>query len=236
MHSDEVCNKQTVLAVIPARSGSKGLPDKNILPLSGKPLIAHTIKAALDSGIFNDVIVSTDSKYYAKIAREYGASVPFLRSNEASSDAASSWHVLLEVLNALKEKGIEYDLVALLQPTSPLRTAMHIKEALALYYKKKANAVISICECEYSPLLCNTLDETLSLDGFLKHDNIQRRQDMIKYYRVNGAIYLISTKLFNKNLKSFNLYKMGAYGYVMPSSASVDIDSKIDMMLAELLI
>ena len=228
-------DKQMVLAVITARSGSKGLTDKNILPLAGKPLLAHTVIAAIDSGVFADIIVSTDSERYAAIAREYGASVPFLRSAETSTDSAGSWPVICEVIDMLEKRGKRYDIVALLQPTSPLRTATHIKEAFALYYQKNANAVISVCECEHSPLLCNTLDDTLSLDGFIKPEHLLRRQDLPKYYRVNGAIYIVKTSLLIENPKPFNPYQAGAYGYAMSAEASVDIDNAVDMALAEVL-
>ena len=107
------------IAIITARSGSKGLPNKNILPLDGKPLIAHTIIAAKESGMFDTVMVSTDSEEYAAIAREWGAEVPFLRSEENSSDKAGSWDVVREVLDEYRKRGEEFDTFTLLQPTSP---------------------------------------------------------------------------------------------------------------------
>lgn len=111
------------IAIIPARSGSKGLPDKNILDLNGHPLMYYTIKAALKSGCFDTVMVSTDSEKYADIAKSCGAEVPFLRSEELSSDTAGSWDVVREVLTQYKVMGNSFDYVALMQPTSPLRNA-----------------------------------------------------------------------------------------------------------------
>ena len=117
------------LAIIPARSGSKGLKDKNIKMLSGKPLMAYTIEAAIESKMFCKVMVSTDSGNYAEIAREYGAEVPFLRSNELSGDKAGSWEVVLEVLQQYQTVGEIFDTVCLLQPTSPLRDSADIIQA-----------------------------------------------------------------------------------------------------------
>ena len=110
------------LAIIPARSGSKGLKDKNIKLLNNQPLISYTIDAANKTGIFSHVMVSTDSKVYADIAQKYGAEVPFLRSKDNSCDVASSWDVVKEVLREYAKLGITFDTVALLQPTSPLRS------------------------------------------------------------------------------------------------------------------
>src|ERR1035437_4268597 len=114
--------KSQCLAIVPARSGSKGLVNKNILPFKGIPLIAHTIQAAKDSGIFSLVHVSTDSNEYAKIANEYGADVPFLRSDPLSKDSAKSIDVVDFVISEYLKQGKKYDYLALLQPTSPLRT------------------------------------------------------------------------------------------------------------------
>ena len=125
--------EKKIIAVIPARSGSKGLKDKNIKKLNGKPLIAYTIDAAKNANIFDKIIVSTDSEKYAEISREYGAQVPFLRSGKNSSDGANSWDVVKEVLMKLDEK---YDIIVLLQPTSPLRTSENILESLKLFFKK----------------------------------------------------------------------------------------------------
>ena len=117
------------IAIITARSGSKGLPHKNIKLLNGKPLMAWSIEAALKSGMFDTVIVSTDSEEYARIAREYGAEVPFLRSEATSGDNANSWDTVAEVLDNYRKLGREFDTFMLLQPTSPLRSAEDIQRA-----------------------------------------------------------------------------------------------------------
>ena len=219
-----------ILAIIPARSGSKGLPDKNIKDLNGKPLITYTIEAALQSGIFEDVMVSTDSEKYAQIAREFGASVPFLRSPENSDDKASSWSVVLEILGKIDKK---YDLVMILQPTSPLRTAKNIVEASDLFFEKDANAVVSVSKFPHSINWVNTLPPDLSMDGFVSKDsNSQRRQDGAEHYMLNGAIYLLKANLVSPDI---NLYTQGTYAYVMEEKESVDIDSELDFALAKVL-
>ena len=121
--------KKNILAIIPARSGSKGLPDKNIMNFNGKPLMAYTINAARASGIFDTVHVSTDSVKYSRIAEEFGADQPFLREPKNASDGASSWDVVREVLLKYEQKEKHYQTVFLLQPTSPLRSAEDIQKA-----------------------------------------------------------------------------------------------------------
>lgn len=117
------------IAIVPARSGSKGLKDKNIKLLNGKPLLAYTIEAAQKSGCYSKIIVSTDSEKYARIAKQYGAEVPFLRNAETATDYASSWEVVKEMLNRLQAQREEFDTFTLLQPTSPMRTSRDIKKA-----------------------------------------------------------------------------------------------------------
>ena len=138
------------IAIIPARSGSKGLKDKNIKELNGKPLMAYTIEAALESGIFDCVHVSTDSEKYAEIGRKFGADVPFLRDVELAGDKSSTWDALRYVVQEYRKRGKEFELVTLLQPTSPMRNARNIREAYEVFEQKSADAVISICELEHS--------------------------------------------------------------------------------------
>lgn len=220
------------IAIITARSGSKGLKDKNIKELKGKPLLAYTIEAAIQSGLFDVVHVSTDSSNYADIAKKYGADVPFLRSELNSSDTAGSWDVVKEVLRKYEELGQTFDATALLQPTSPLRDAGCIVEAYELFREKNADSVVSVVEEEHSPLLCNVLPEDLSMNGFIRKEALKPRQQLDKYYRLNGALYLVKTSLLAED---FDLYKEGCYAYIMPKEKSVDIDTEWDFKLAELL-
>lgn len=219
------------LAIIPARSGSKGLIDKNIKLLNGKPLIAYSIEAALESTMFDTVMVSTDSEKYAEISREYGAEVPFLRSERTSSDTASSWDAVEEVLENYQIIGKEFDTFMLLQPTSPLRTKDNIRDAYSEMISKNANSVISLCEVDHSPLQCNVLPDNLSLDGFIRKDGKgKRRQDMPVYYRFNGAIYLSKVDFFRED---HDIYRDNCYAYLMNKRESIDIDDEFDFAMAE---
>ncbi len=219
------------IAVIPARSGSKGLKDKNIRLLNGKPLLAYTIEAAVNSGCFECVMVSTDSKEYAAIAEKYGAEVPFLRGDENSKDNASPWEVVKEVLDRYKTLGKEFDTFALLQPTSPLRNDQDIRNAYAEMDEKKANAVVSMCELECSMHLVNTLPEDLSMTGFISNDQYnKRRQDIRTYYRFNGAIYISKVETFYRHM---NIYDDECYAYIMDRKRSYDIDDEFDLKIAE---
>lgn len=219
------------LAIIPARSGSKGLPDKNIKPLCGKPLIAYSIEAALMSGRFDTIHVSTDSMRYAEISAAYGADIPFLRSEEASSDQATSDSMIREVLNGYQKRGKQFDTLCLLQPTSPLRLSTDVDHAYELYRQKQAAAVVAVCKAEHSPLWCNTLPENLSLQDFLHRDtNGQPRQMLSQFYRINGAIYVAQVE---KYLETGSFYGPDSYAYLMPKERSVDIDDLVDFLLAE---
>ena len=221
------------LAIIPARSGSKGLKDKNIKLLNGKPLMAYSIEAALESKKFDEVMVSTDSPKYADIAKEFGATVPFLRSERTSSDTASSWDMVKEVLSCYEKLGKKFDTVCLLQPTSPLRNAIDIQDAYKLYEEKASVAVLSVCEMEHTPLWSNILPDDLSLNGFIRTDLGTRRQDNDTYYRVNGAIYITSVEQLYKDS---NLYREGSFAYIMPRERSVDIDTMLDFSYAEFML
>ena len=218
------------LAIIPARSGSKGLKDKNIKELNGIPLLAYSVQAALNSKMFSHVMVSTDSPLYAKISIKSGAEVPFLRNISSSSDTASSWDVVREVLEKYQDLGMTFDTVTLLQPTSPLRTADDICSAFDLYYGKNATSTVSVCEMEHSPLWSNTLPESLCMDGFLNNASNRQRQQLSMYYRINGAIYIVETEHF---LSGKNIYDSGSYAYIMPAERSIDIDTELDFMIAE---
>lgn len=220
------------LAIIPARSGSKGLKDKNIRLLNGIPLIDYSIKAAINSGVFKEIMVSTDSGKYAAIAKECGASVPFLRSGINSEDSSSSWDVVAEILANYKSLGMEFDTFCLLQPTSPLRTANDIIKAYRKYEEKRAVSVVAVCECEHSPLLCNTLDESGSLNQFMCAEKLAPRQALDTFYRINGALYIMNVREFQRDRF---IYREGSYAYVMERSRSIDIDNELDFQFADFL-
>lgn len=218
------------LAIIPARSGSKGLKNKNIKELNGIPLMGYSIDAAIRSREFAEVMVSTDSEIYSDVARKYGASVPFLRSNEKSNDVASSWEVVIEVLNKYKETGILFDTVCLLQPTSPLRDANDIVDAYKLLENHSIDSVTSVCEVEHSPLWSMQLSEDLSLNEFNKICEDIPRQKLGKYYRLNGAIYIRKIEYLNDTIVIKN---QNDIALIMDRSSSIDIDTNDDFELAE---
>ena len=221
------------LAIIPARSGSKGIKDKNIKVLNGKPLIAYTIEAAIKSKMFDEVMVSTDSIEYAEIAKLYGAKVPFMRNSELSNDTASSWDVVRDVLHKYKEAGKEFDTVALLQPTSPLRTGKDIIEGYKLMDDRLANSIIGVCEVDHSPLWMNTLPEDNSMGNFINTKVVGlSRQKLEKYYRINGAIYIMKTEHLN-NVD--NIYNDKCYALIMDKRKSIDVDDEYDFLFAEVL-
>lgn len=218
------------IAIIPARSGSKGLKDKNIKEINGKPLLTYSIEAALDSKLFDTIYVSTDSESYAKIGVEYGAQVPFLRPAELASDTASSWDAVRCALKQYEEIGKIFDTVTLLQPTSPLRTSEDILGGFQLFQENRAKAVIGVCEVEHSPLWCNTLPEDRKMDAFIKPESDKRRQDLETYYRINGALYIVDTK---KIMETDQIYDAECYAYIMDQSHSIDIDTKLDFEIAK---
>ena len=219
------------LAIITARSGSKGLKDKNILSLNGKPLLAYSIEVAKDSMVFDEIMCSTDSDEYATIAKKFGASVPFLRSSENSSDSAGSLDVVREVLLEYMRRGMTFDTVCILQPTSPLRTAEDIRNGYKLKSEKNAKTIVGVCETEHSPLWANTLPESLMMDDFFAKGIPFTRQKMQTYYRVNGALYIIDTESVLHGETIYN----SSYAYIMPQIRSIDIDSEVDFLIAETL-
>lgn len=222
----------SLLGLIPARAGSKGLPGKNLRPLAGKPLIVHTIGAARGSGVFDQILVSTDGEEIARVAEGAGADVPFLRPIELATDTARGIDVVHHAMAWLEEKGQLYDAIMLLQPTSPLRTGDDIREALDMFIERDAEAVVSVCEVDHHPWWCNTLPPDGCLDGFVRPDLPYNRQQLPVYYRVNGAVYLARWGFIRER---DGWYGPRTYAYVMPRIRSVDIDDEVDLMLAHVL-
>ncbi|PAF44671.1 acylneuraminate cytidylyltransferase family protein [Helicobacter sp. 11S02629-2] len=214
------------LALIPARSGSKGLLHKNIKEFCGKPLLAYTIKAALDSKVCDYVLVSTDSLEYADIAIKYGAKVPFLRSEKNSSDFASASEVIAESLESLKELGLEFDTLVFLQPTSPLRDASDIRSAFKLFVESKED-VVAVCKARKHINLLRSIDEKGFLQSVSK-TKAYRRQDYLALFEVNGALYINNLKNFTKDTRLNDNKKP----FLMPSLKGIDIDDEDDFFLA----
>lgn len=206
------------------------------MPLKGRPLIQWTIEAAKRSSYLDTVCVSTDDRGVISTAKDSGAEAPFVRPAELATDAATTFSVVKHCIEYyLTERDSAFDYIVLLQPTSPLRIVSDIDSSIEQLVNKKADAIISVCEMEHSPLWCNTLPEDLSMEGFLTESVMGKRsQDLPKYYRINGALYIAKTdKLLSEG--SFFL-KNNIYAYVMPAERSVDIDTKTDFMLAEALL
>lgn len=221
-----------VVALIPARAGSKRLANKNLLPLAGKPLIAWTIEDALNCPWIDNVIVSTDSMDIKQAAIELGATVPFLRPSSLANDNASTDDVLMHTIDELEL--LPSDILVLLQPTSPLRDSKDINNALSLLAEEKVQGVVSVCECEHSPLWSNTLPENNLMGDFIRQDIAAKRsQDLPAYYRLNGAIYAYKVAFLNKYNSRF--YSDEIKAMVMPANKSVDIDNLLDFKFAEFL-
>ena len=217
----------SVLAIIPARGGSKGLHGKNIIDFCGKPLIAWTIAAAHQSKYIDRTILSSDDPKIIDVSRRYGCDVPFERPAELATDLATSHGVVLHAIRCVPD----YDLIVLLQPTSPLRTAKHIDEALELMIRLQSRNCIAVSEVSEHPSWMFNMTEQGTLEKFEQGiAAAQRRQDLRRLYIPNGAIYIISKNLVEK---SKSLILECASAYEMPQALSVDIDSELDLKVAE---
>ena len=222
------------LVIIPARGGSKGIPHKNIKPLDGKPLIHYTIDVARAIVADDDICVSTDDAEIISVVEQYGLKVPFVRPEELATDTAGTYEVLLHALNYYEVKlNRHYDVVILLQNTSPFRSAEQLKEALKLY-REDIDMVVSVKECPANPYYC-VFEE--NAEGFLHvckgEGNIFRRQDAPKVYEYNGAIYIMNANV----LKTTHMHRMKKrVKYVMDDRSSFDLDTMWDWQMAEMMI
>lgn len=221
--------KQKILALIPARGGSKGIKDKNIIPLAGKPLIAYSIEAAKKSKYIDSIVVTTDSERIAEVAKQYGARVPFLRPVELAADTSKTIDAVLHAIKTLKSMGENYDTLVLLQPTQPLRTADDIDKAIELYYENHEQGLVSISPVDDSPLLIRSIGADGKLVNLLSQNSTCRRQDMPNYYKVNGCIYINKINELHENT-SFNDNKVP---FIMDKKHSIDIDEMSDLWMAE---
>ncbi len=218
------------IAIITARSGSKGIKDKNIRTLGDKPLLAYSIEVAIQSRMFDTVHLSTDSIEYAEIGKKYGADVPFLRDESLATDNSDSWSVLKYCINKYKELGKEFETVTLLQPTSPLRNAADIIGAFKVFKNKNADSVISVCELGHQLTDCNILNDDGSMYNFIDLKKDKRRQEAKTFYRLNGGIFLLKTEIL---MGSLDVYGPRSYAYIMPKYRSIDIDDEEDFIIVE---
>ena len=228
-------NTKHIIAIINARGGSKSIPRKNIAPLAGKPLIAWTIEAAAQCKSLSRVIVSTDDEEIARISKEYGAEVPFLRPMDLAQDDSPHIPVLIHAChNAERIYNERYDYVMLLQPTSPLRSSDDIDAAINLAITKNADSVISIVKAESHPYLVKLINSEGYLEDFAdKPEGYLRRQDLPPVFTVNGAIYLVRTDIL---IKEQTFYTNRTCAYVMEQERSIDIDSPWELYVAELIL
>jgi N-acylneuraminate cytidylyltransferase/CMP-N,N'-diacetyllegionaminic acid synthase len=223
-----------MLAIIPARGGSKGLPGKNIKYLGGKPLIAYTIEAALLSKFVDKVIVSTDDQQIADIAEKFGAEVPFLRPTELATDdakAIDNYIYTVERLN--KEYAFDIKEFVVLQPTSPLRTFEDIDEAISIFHQKNADSVISMNQALHPPLWAKKIQDNVITDYFNVTTDTTNRQDLDVAFMPNGAIYVFKFSLL-KNKRTY--ISENSVPHIMPSERSIDIDSQMDFDFADFLL
>ncbi|MBU3101680.1 MULTISPECIES: acylneuraminate cytidylyltransferase family protein [Clostridium] len=221
------------LAIIPARGGSKSIPNKNIMSICGKPLIAYTIDAGKKSKYIDEIIVSTDSDVIKVIAEQYGAKVPFLRPEELSNDTSKSIDVVIHAINFYKKNDVSYDYVILLQPTSPLRTFEHLDNAIEKLIESNSTSLVSVCEADENPVLMRRIEneklkEVISFEG----TNL-RRQDLPTFYKFNGALYINSNDMLINKRKFVD---ENTVPYVMDKESSIDIDTMLDARLVELII
>lgn len=219
-----------ILAIIPARGGSKGIPSKNIIEIYGKPLVQYSIESANLSKYIDRTIVSTDDLKIKEVAEKCGGDVPFLRPKELAQDTSKTIDCLVHGVEWLKKIGEEYDYLVLLQNTVPLRKGYHIDEAIEKLLNSDERSLVSITEVEENPVLMRTLNEDGTVKNMLNISSTIRRQDFPKFYRVDGAIYI--QKLDNE----FNLNTSlndGKLAYVMEAKYSVDIDTYLDIKKIE---
>ena len=223
-----------ILGIIPARGGSKGLKNKNILNLNKKPLIAWSILCAKKSKIFDKLIVSTDSNKIAKISKKIGAEIPFLRPKSISHDKSKSSELIIHAINFYKKKNIFFDYVFLLEPTSPLREVKDIKYCFNLIKKTNINSLVSVSKLKSQhPNFLYKLKKQNKIRSYLKSKKKEtRRQDVEDLYFLDGTIYCSKVKTFLKN-KSF--YHQDTCAIDIPSWKSIEIDDYDDFKTAEFL-
>ena len=220
----------SLLAIIPARGGSKGIPGKNIKPLMDKPLIGWSIDAAKGASCIDRVIVSTEDEVIASVARELGADVPFMRPADLAADDTPGVAPVLHAISRLSD----YDWVLLLQPTSPLRTANDIDGIWQFCQEQKAVSAVSVTQVGKHPYWMYRRDEAHRLKPFIEgRPDVSRRQELPDVYALNGALYLARTDWL---VERKDLIGQETLGYIMPSERSVDLDTLQDWCWCEFLI
>ena len=227
-----------VLAVIPARGGSKGLPGKNIMPLLGKSILAYTVQAAKQALTLDRVILSTDSPEIAEVGKQIGVDVPFLRPDHLATDTSHPAETLKHALEFLEENdGYHADVVVTLQPTSPLREAKHIDQTVNLLLEDQTmDSVITVEEVVLPPFWMLRPDGT-SLKPLMDDGvdySLKQRQDMDLVFKPNGAVYATRTQLIREKTLIFSAFSGGKTGYIlMDQISSLEIDTETDFVVIE---
>jgi len=226
---------QKVLAVVPARGGSKRLPDKNLRSIQGRPLVVKALDVATDSRFIDRGVLSTDDHRVVALAREYGYSDVLMRPDSLADDQAAMTSVLLHVVGALRDQGAEYGYLVLLQPTSPLREARHVDQGFVEILEKSATGLLSVCLSEKPKEWLGNIGVEGSLNEFIQETNLEAQsQDLKPTYQINGAIYIVPVEQF---LEYGSLFLPdGMVALVMERSESIDIDYDHDFQLAEWLL
>ena len=219
-----------ILGLILARGGSKGIPGKNIKDLAGKPLIAYTIEAAKKSKYIDRVVVSTDDEEIARVSREYGAEIPFMRPAEYARDNTTSNETILHALNWFeKNENYRPEYFTLLQPTSPFRSQTDIDNSFERLFDKEASFLVSLCETTENPYWMKTINNNGMINSFIDNKKIRRRQDLPELYILNGAIYIAKREEY---LKKEDFINEDTLGYIMSKENSIDIDEPMDLKFA----
>ncbi len=223
-----------ILGIILARKGSKALPRKNIKPLAGKPLIAYTIEAALNSRYLDRVIVSTEDETIAGVSRRWGAEVPFLRPSRLAQDDTPALRVLQHALRWLQSnENYVPEAVVTLQPTSPLRHSRHIDRAVRLFRRTGADSIVGVCRAEHSPYWMMRLERGRVFPFTRSRFQNARRQDLPAVYRPNGAVYLTRYRVVMEKEK---ILGPDTRALVMDAESSLDINTPLDFKVAGLLL
>jgi len=220
------------IAIIPARGGSKRIPGKNIKPFNGKPIIAYSIEAALKSGCFDRVIVSTDDEDIALVAKEYGAEVPFMRPADIADDYATTLMVIEHALKALLARGETCDYCCCIYATAPFVTALQLREGLQQMKQRQADYLFPVCEFPSAIQRAISLDDAFNVTMFMPENLNTRTQDLTQAYYDTGQFYWGKVSAF---LESKPIYSDKASGLILPKGSVVDIDTHEDWSLAEAL-
>jgi CMP-N,N'-diacetyllegionaminic acid synthase len=225
-------NGKSILALIPARGGSRRVPGKNIRPLGGKPLIAWTIETARAVSCIDEVLVSTDDSQIAQVAHDCGASVPWLRPADLATDTASSIDVIEHALAQRKRDGWTFDVLLLLQPTSPFRSTHHVEQVLHMCIDAAGAPVVAFAPARTHPAWCFTIDEGGLARPIIAGDGTSRRsQDLPPAFEISGSLYAIGTQEFEAS-RGFFTPKTRAL-VIQERHLAIDIDDEFDWMVAE---